>query len=262
MRKARLLYSLLLLHSSLEAYTTTTDALDSSFPRQLYSIRPVTSTSVAKDAPELSKLLKTSVQTLGAPQGYTERQVQAWYDRLCTATQITQRVQEKHRRTWVAVSTQLTCDDSDPFLPRGSILGVIQCVLPDPFVSTAATFHYLDLLYVHPQAARQGIGAALVEHVLSSASTTASTAHRGWWVEASPAARRLLEGKGFVVQTRQRVWLEEALSMPHPRSERGDVGQDTSLRDQNPDEDVDRVDGRLCLYNYRMVRPPFYATME
>jgi putative acetyltransferase len=130
------------------------------------------------DAAHLAEIFRASVEELTA-EDYTEAQRQAWAS---------------------------TADDEDAFAARlgerltliatleGSVVGFIALQGADE----------IDMLYVHPAVARQGIGAMLYDAVEKLA---ASRGAARLTVEASDSASGFFQQRGFVAQQRNTVSL-------------------------------------------------------
>src|SRR5262245_24447454 len=130
------------------------------------------------DAPLLVEIFRASVEELTSDD-YSEEQQQAW----------------------VAVA-----DDEDAFAARlGSQLTLVATLEGSPvgFISLDGPEH-VDMLYVHPAVAGQGVGTMLCD-ALEKLATSRGTARL--MVDASDSARAFFERRGYVPQRRNTVSL-------------------------------------------------------
>ncbi|PWB81732.1 MAG: GNAT family N-acetyltransferase [Methylocystaceae bacterium] len=130
------------------------------------------------DAPLLAALFRESVETLAADD----------YD-------------EDQRAAWASVA-----DDEDAFAKR--LAGNLTIVgLLDGAIAGFATLRegkLFDLLYVHPRAARRGVGSALADGIEKLAAARGASEIV---VDASDAARDFFAARGYVAFQRNMVEL-------------------------------------------------------
>lgn len=133
-----------------------------------------------QDAPFLAEIFRLSIEELTSDD-YSAAQQEAW-----TAT----------------------ADDLEAFTKRlGGQLTLIGTLDGSPvgFISLAGT-DKIDMLYVHPAVAGQGIGAMLCDAIEK---ITASRGAARLVTDASDSARDFFEKRGFVAQQRSTVTLGE-----------------------------------------------------
>lgn len=128
------------------------------------------------DVPLLAEIFRTSIEELTADD-YSSTQQDAWV---------------------------ATADDEDTFGERlGNQLTLLATMEGSPvgFASLAGA-EQIDMLYVHPAVAGQGVGSMLVDALekLTSARGAAKLS-----VDASDTARRFFERRGYVAQQRNTV---------------------------------------------------------
>jgi len=136
------------------------------------SLRPMLPT----DMPQLAEIFRASVEELAA-EDYSESQREAWASAV---------------------------DDEDGFAKKlGGQLTLIATLSGDPvgFISLAGTDR-LDMLYVHPAAAGQGVGAMLADAVERLAAGRGAAKLK---VDASDNALGFFEKRGYVAQQRSTI---------------------------------------------------------
>jgi putative acetyltransferase len=128
------------------------------------------------DAPLLVEIFRNSIQELTA-EDYSEAQQEAW----ASAADDEEKFAGRLGKQLTLVGTL-----------NGSVIG---------FISLEGAEH-IDMLYVHPAAAGQGIGTMLYEAVEKLATARGATKLT---VEASDSANDFFEKRGFVAQKRNTV---------------------------------------------------------
>jgi len=136
------------------------------------SLRPM----LPADVPQLAEIFRASVEELAA-EDYSESQREAWAS---------------------------VVDDEEGFAKKlGSQLTLIATLSGDPvgFISLAGT-DKLDMLYVHPLAAGQGVGAMLADAIEKLAGGRGAARLK---VDASDNALPFFEKRGYVAQQRSTI---------------------------------------------------------
>jgi putative acetyltransferase len=130
------------------------------------------------DAPVLAELFRDSVETLAADD-YGEDQLAAWAS---------------------------AADDEDAFARKLSAALTIVGLLDHSIAGFASLRdnHLFDMLYVHPNAARRGVGSALADAIEKLAQARGATEIV---VDASDTARDFFAARGYVALQRNMVEL-------------------------------------------------------
>ena len=128
------------------------------------------------DAEAMAEVYRRSVRGLGA-KDYTPAQVEAWASRGPDAARFRQKIADG-RKGWVALD------------PEGQVCG---------FVDLEADGH-VDVLYVDPEQAGQGIAGRLLTEVERAARSAGLSR---LYVEASETARPVFERRGYTMVTRR-----------------------------------------------------------
>ena len=131
---------------------------------------------LAVDTPVLAEIFRESVTDLTADD-YSEAQQQAWLSRV---------------------------DDLEAFAKRlGGQLTLIATLQGSPVgFASLANGHAIDLMYVHPVAAGQGVGAMLADALEKLAGARGA---EKLIVDASDSARGFFEKRGYVAQQRNSI---------------------------------------------------------
>lgn len=130
----------------------------------------------ASDASALVEVFQRSVNGIG-PRDYSPEQVNAWASRTPTA-------EAMHARYTDGRTAMVATDDNDQPIAFGDLE-------PDG---------HLDFIYCVPEAAGRGVASALYDRLEATARAAGLDRIH---TEASEAARRLFEHKGFVVTARR-----------------------------------------------------------
>jgi len=141
-------------------------------PQQKLAMRPM----LPADVPILAEIFRASIEELSADD-YSDTQQQAW----ASAADDEEEFGARLSRELTLVATL-----------RGDAIG---------FASLAGNSR-IDMLYVHPAAAGQGVGAMLCDALETLA---AARGTKELSVDASDSARGFFERRGFIAKTRNSV---------------------------------------------------------
>ncbi|MBC9936025.1 MULTISPECIES: GNAT family N-acetyltransferase [unclassified Leucobacter] len=144
-------------------------------------IRPYAAT----DAAETLEVFERSVRGL-AGDAYTDEQVEAWVGSRTVAVWVAARAGQ---RIVVASAGE-----------GGPLVGLVALELPDPAAGGDAL---LDLMFVVPEASRQGVASALLEWAIEEARAIGAPRMSTF---ASRTALPFFEARGFVVDGERTVW--------------------------------------------------------
>lgn len=148
------------------------------------------------DASGIAMMLRQSVESLASPH-YSTKQIEAWCDLLPSKDRMKDMLKEPDRQSWVAIPIPIqTAADETPIRIAG-------------YIDWKPRDRELDLLYVHPCFARQGVASQLFHKIICEAlleHSVSETKHSGLLLRtrASEGARPFFEKYRFqVVQRRE-----------------------------------------------------------
>ncbi|MBC9928601.1 MULTISPECIES: GNAT family N-acetyltransferase [unclassified Leucobacter] len=146
-----------------------------------YCVRPYAAT----DAAETLEVFERSVRGL-AGDAYSDEQVEAWVGSRTVAVWVAARVGQR-----ISVASAG---------PHGPLVGLVALDVQDPAAGVDA---HLDLMFVVPEASRQGIASALLEWAMGEALACGAARMSTF---ASRTAVPFFEARGFVVEAERTVW--------------------------------------------------------